>query len=105
MGWGDTLKAEQTIELTVTDDEGSVDTETRTVRVVRPERKYYVKDHLGSVRVVMDDSANVEEMRDYVEGSRQGTLLGGCLFFFFPPFYCSRLDSEPWTWPSRFPKT
>ena len=65
MGWGDTLKAEQTIELTVTGDEGSVDTETRTVRVVRPERKYYVTDHLGSVRVVMDDSANVEETRDY----------------------------------------
>ena len=65
MGWGDTLKAEQTVELTVTDDEGSVDTETRTVRVVRPERKYYVADHLGSVRVVMDDSANVEETRDY----------------------------------------
>ncbi len=35
---GDTLKAERTVELTVTDDEGSVDTETRTVRVVRPER-------------------------------------------------------------------
>ena len=32
---------------------------------MRPERKYYVTDHLGSVRVVMDDSANVEETRDY----------------------------------------
>ena len=32
---------------------------------MRPERKYYVTDHLGSVRVVKDDSANVEETRDY----------------------------------------
>jgi RHS repeat-associated protein len=62
---GDSVKAVRTVELTVVDDEYSSDTVTQTVRVVRPERRYYVKDHLGSVRVVMDDSANVEETRDY----------------------------------------
>ena len=62
---GDTPEAERTVELTVTDDEGSVDTETRTVRVVRPERRYYVTDHLGSIRVVVDGSPDWVEQRDY----------------------------------------
>jgi RHS repeat-associated protein len=56
----------QTVKLRVKDDEGSWAEKTLTLTVTsRPKRYYYLKDHLGSVRVTVNENGDVVHYDDY----------------------------------------
>jgi len=70
-GWTFTLptgqaEASVTIKLRVRDDEFNWDTKTFTYTVrQKPGRTYYLKDHLGNVRVTVDEDGNAIGYDDY----------------------------------------
>jgi len=61
------------LKLKVQDDEGDTGEYGFEVAVLRkPQNNYYIKDHLGNIRVTVDEDGNVVGSQDYPEGTPSG---------------------------------